>query len=117
MGRGGARYDVVGAHGLTETSRTIAGITLPMYGQHNVQNSLAAIAVAEEMGLGDDVVRTAFAGFQGVRRRFTKTGESNGVTVIDDYGHHPVDVAAVLRAPPGATSRSIIGEVQPRRYT
>ncbi len=113
----GARYDVILTDRVNETSRTIGGIRLPMFGQHNVQNSLAAIAVAEEMGLGDDVVRTAFAGFKGVKRRFTKTGESNGVTVIDDYGHHPVEIAAVLRAARGATAGSVIAVVQPHRYT
>jgi UDP-N-acetylmuramate--alanine ligase len=117
IGPGGARYDVVVTDRLHETSRTIAGIRLPMYGQHNVQNSLAAIAVAEEMGLGDDVVRTAFAGFKGVKRRFTKTGESHGITVIDDYGHHPVEIAAVLRAARGAASGNIIAVVQPHRFT
>jgi UDP-N-acetylmuramate--alanine ligase len=108
---------VVIADRAKDATRSIAGITLPMFGQHNVQNSLAAIAVAEEMGLGDDVVRTAFAGFRGVKRRFTKTGEAAGVTVIDDYGHHPVEIAAVLRAARGATSGSIIAVVQPHRYT
>jgi UDP-N-acetylmuramate--alanine ligase len=113
----GARYDVVIADRVKNATRSIAGITLPMFGQHNVQNSLAAIAVAEEMGLGDDVVRTAFAGFKGVKRRFTKTGEAAGVTVIDDYGHHPVEIAAVLHAARGATSGNIIAVVQPHRYT
>jgi UDP-N-acetylmuramate--alanine ligase len=117
IGPDGARYDVVIADRANDTSRVISGITLPMFGQHNVQNSLAAIAVAEEMGLGDDVIRTAFAGFKGVNRRFTKTGESHGVTVIDDYGHHPVEIAAVLRAARGATAGSIIAVVQPHRYT
>ncbi len=117
IGPAGARYDVIVTDRLNETSRTIAGIKLPMYGQHNVQNSLAAIAVAEEMGLGDNVVRTAFAGFKGVKRRFTKTGESHGVTVIDDYGHHPVEIAAVLRAARGAAAGSIIAVVQPHRYS
>ncbi len=117
IGPSGARYDVIVTDRLQETSRTIAGVKLPMFGQHNVQNSLAAIAVAEEMGLGDDVVRTAFAGFKGVKRRFTKTGESHGVTVIDDYGHHPVEITAVLRAARGAAAGSIIAVVQPHRYS
>jgi UDP-N-acetylmuramate--alanine ligase len=117
IGPKGARYDVVIADRVNETSRVIAGITLPMFGQHNVQNSLAAIAVADEMGLGDDVIRTAFAGFKGVKRRFTKTGESHGVSVIDDYGHHPVEIAAVLHAARAATAGSIIAVVQPHRYT
>jgi UDP-N-acetylmuramate--alanine ligase len=117
IGPKGAVYDAVLTDRTDATSRTIERIRLPMFGQHNVQNSLAAIAVAEEMGLGDDVVRTAFAGFKGVKRRFTKTGESRGVTVIDDYGHHPVEIAAVLRAARGATSGAVIAVVQPHRYT
>jgi UDP-N-acetylmuramate--alanine ligase len=115
--RQGARYDVTIADRLNETSRTIAGLALPMFGQHNVQNSLAAIAVAEEMGLSEDVVREALARFKGVKRRFTKTGESNGVTVIDDYGHHPVEIAAVLRAARSATGNNVIAVVQPHRFT
>src|SRR6266481_5831644 len=76
IGPSGARYDVVVADRLHDTSRTIAGLRLPMHGQHNVQNSLAVIAVAEEMGLAEDVVREALGSFKGVKRRFTKTGES-----------------------------------------
>jgi UDP-N-acetylmuramate--alanine ligase len=102
---------------LNERSRTIGGLVLPMFGQHNVQNSLAAVAVAEEMGLGDEVVRNAFSNFKGVKRRFTKTGESNGITVIDDYGHHPVEIAAVLRAARSATGANVMAVVQPHRFT
>jgi UDP-N-acetylmuramate--alanine ligase len=115
--RDGARYDVTIADRLNETSRTIGGLVLPMFGQHNVQNSLAAVAVAEEMGLGEEVVRNAFANFKGVKRRFTKTGESNGITVIDDYGHHPVEIAAVLRAARSATGANVIAIVQPHRFS
>jgi UDP-N-acetylmuramate--alanine ligase len=82
-----------------------------------VQNSLTVVAVAEEMGLGEDVLRSALGKFKGVKRRFTKTGESNGITVIDDYGHHPVEIAAVLRAARSATSANVIAVVQPHRYT
>jgi UDP-N-acetylmuramate--alanine ligase len=113
----GARYDVVIADRLNQTSRTLAGLRLPMFGQHNVQNSLAVIAVSEEMGLAEDVVREALGNFKGVKRRFTKTGESNGITIIDDYGHHPVEIAAVLRAARGATSGNVVAVVQPHRYT
>jgi UDP-N-acetylmuramate--alanine ligase len=115
--RSGARYDVTIADRLNETTRTIAGITLPMFGQHNVQNSLAVVAIADEMGLGEEVVREALAKFKGVKRRFTKTGESNGVTVIDDYGHHPVEIAATLRAARSATGNNVIAVVQPHRFT
>jgi len=86
-------------------------------GQHNVQNSLAAIAVAQEMGAPDDKIRKALAGFGGVKRRFTRTGEVDGIIVIDDYGHHPVEIAAVLRAARAATRGKVIAVVQPHRYT
>jgi UDP-N-acetylmuramate--alanine ligase len=90
-----------------------------MFGQHNVQNALAAIAVAVEMGIDDDTIRTGLANFSGVRRRFTRTGEAHGITVIDDYGHHPVEIAAVLRAARQAYGGSgqVIAVVQPHRYT
>jgi UDP-N-acetylmuramate--alanine ligase len=118
LGRTGARYDVVVTERVSRATKTIEGLTLPMHGQHNVQNSLAAIAVAEEMGLANDVIRQAFSGFKGVKRRFTKTGEWNGVTVIDDYGHHPVEIAAVLRAARSAAGEAkVIAVVQPHRYT
>ena len=117
IGPQGARFDVVLTDRLTETSRTITGVHLPMLGQHNVQNSLAAVAVAQEMGLADDVVRAALANFKGVKRRFTKVGEARGITVIDDYGHHPVEIAAVLRAARAATSSAVIAVVQPHRYS
>jgi UDP-N-acetylmuramate--alanine ligase len=118
LGRSGAKYDVVVAERMSRATKTIEGLKLPMYGQHNVQNSLAAIAVAEEMGLAEDVIRQAFAGFKGVKRRFTKTGEWKGITVIDDYGHHPVEIAAVLRAARGAAGDAkVIAVVQPHRYS
>ncbi|HEY5209958.1 MAG TPA: UDP-N-acetylmuramate--L-alanine ligase [Stellaceae bacterium] len=117
LGRDGARYDVVIAERGKGTSRTLTGLRLPMFGQHNVQNSLAAIAIAEELHLGDTVIVKALAGFRGVKRRFTKTGESGGVTVIDDYGHHPVEIAAVLKAAREASSGRVIALVQPHRYS
>jgi UDP-N-acetylmuramate--alanine ligase len=82
-----------------------------------VQNSLAAILIGVQLKFTDDVIRSALAGFSGVKRRFTKTGESNGVTVIDDYGHHPVEIAAVLRAARSATQNKVIAVVQPHRYS
>jgi UDP-N-acetylmuramate--alanine ligase len=97
--------------------RVIPKLRLPMMGQHNVQNSLAAIAVAQEMGAPDETIRRALAGFGGVKRRFTRTGEADGITVIDDYGHHPVEIAAVLRAARAATKGKVIAVVQPHRYT
>jgi UDP-N-acetylmuramate--alanine ligase len=119
LDRSGADFDVQIQHRATNVSRTIEGVRLPMFGQHNVLNSLAAIAVAQEMGLPDDTIRSALASFAGVKRRFTKTGEAHGITVIDDYGHHPVEIAAVLRAARQAYGGSgkVIAVMQPHRYT
>lgn len=97
--------------------RTIDGIRLPMPGDHNVQNCLAAIAVGLEMNVDDDTLRAAFADFGGVKRRFTKTGEAAGITVIDDYGHHPVEIASVLKAARQSFEGQVIAVVQPHRYT
>ncbi|WP_448202568.1 UDP-N-acetylmuramate--L-alanine ligase [Azospirillum sp. sgz302134] len=117
LGTEGAEYDVVIDDRHTGESRTIANVRLPMYGPHNVQNSLACFAVGNEMGLPDVVMRDSMAKFQGVKRRFTKTGVSNGITVIDDYGHHPVEIAAVLKAARTAGTGRTIAVVQPHRYT
>jgi UDP-N-acetylmuramate--alanine ligase len=95
----------------------IEKIALPMPGRHNALNATAAIAVAHELGIADDVIRTALANFGGVRRRFTRTGIWNGVTIIDDYGHHPVEIGAVLRAARESTKGHVIAVVQPHRYT
>lgn len=100
-----------------EEPRRIENVHLPMFGEHNVSNTLAAIAVATEMGIDDDGIRRGLKSFEGVKRRFTKTGEVNGVSVIDDYGHHPVEITAVLKAARSATKRGVIAVVQPHRYT
>ena len=95
-------------------------IHLPMLGRHNVQNSLAALAIAHEMGVAAPIMKKALAGFTGVKRRFTKTGESHGITVIDDYAHHPVEIETVLQAArTAADSKSgrVIAVMQPHRYT
>jgi UDP-N-acetylmuramate--alanine ligase len=113
----GANYDVAIAGRGIAPARLIRGLRLPMMGHHNVQNSLAAIAVAHEMGADDETIRKALAGFGGVKRRFTRTGEADGITVIDDYGHHPVEIAAVLRAARAATKGKVIAVVQPHRYS
>ncbi|WP_119677848.1 UDP-N-acetylmuramate--L-alanine ligase [Indioceanicola profundi] len=113
----GAYYDVVVSDRVLGEPRTIDGIHLPMYGQHNVSNSLAAIAVVINMGMADEAIRESLARFTGVKRRFTKTGESNGIAVIDDYGHHPVEIAAVLKAARTAGEGRTIAVVQPHRYT
>ncbi|MEL0210425.1 MAG: UDP-N-acetylmuramate--L-alanine ligase [Novosphingobium sp.] len=102
--------------------RRIEGIELPMPGRHNVQNALAAVAVAVEMGVSEDLIRTGFGKFGGVKRRFTKVGEVDGITVIDDYGHHPVEIRAVLAAaregvPTEGQGGRVIAVVQPHRFT
>ena len=95
----------------------IEGMTLPMPGDHNVSNALSAIAVARHLGMKRAEIREALAGFAGVNRRFTRVGVVNGVTIIDDYGHHPVEIAAVLRAARQSTKGRIIAIHQPHRYT
>ena len=95
---GQSRFSIVFRDRAGETSHEIKGLTLPMPGRHNALNATAAIAVAHELGVSDDTIRKALQNFGGVRRRFTRTGEWNGVPIIDDYGHHPVEIEAVLRA-------------------
>ncbi|MFG1431817.1 UDP-N-acetylmuramate--L-alanine ligase [Xanthobacter sp. V2C-8] len=95
----------------------ITGLRLPMPGRHNALNATAAIAVARELGVSDEKIVEAIGGFGGVKRRFTRTGEWNGAAIFDDYGHHPVEIAAVLRAARGASEGQVIAVVQPHRYT
>jgi UDP-N-acetylmuramate--alanine ligase len=97
--------------------RRIEGIDMPMPGRHNVENALAAVAVAVELGCDDAVIRTGFGKFTGVKRRFTKVGEVAGVSVIDDYGHHPVEIRAVLAAAREGVRGRVIAVVQPHRFT
>lgn len=92
-------------------------LVLPMPGRHNALNATAALAVAHELGVSEDAIRKALAGFGGVKRRFTRTGEWNGAAIFDDYGHHPVEIAAVLRAARSSTDGKVIAVVQPHRYT
>ncbi|MCC7426118.1 MAG: UDP-N-acetylmuramate--L-alanine ligase [Alphaproteobacteria bacterium] len=115
--RSGATFDVAFSDRVTGAHRLIKSLRLPMMGAHNVQNSLAAVAIALEMDIPEAAIRDAFAHFRGVKRRFTKTGEANGITVIDDYGHHPVEIAAVLKAARQAGAREVVAVVQPHRYS
>ena len=92
-------------------------LELPMPGRHNALNATSAVAVAHELGIADDKIRGALAKFGGVKRRFTRAGEWNGVTIIDDYGHHPVEIAAVLKAARDSVTGQVIAVVQPHRYT
>jgi UDP-N-acetylmuramate--alanine ligase len=116
MGPDGARFDVVIRPRDGSVIR-YEDLRLPMAGDHNVLNSLAAVAVARELGLGEDAIRKGLAAFGGVRRRFTTTGVAHGVRVIDDYGHHPVEIASVLKAARAVTGGKVIAVVQPHRYT
>jgi UDP-N-acetylmuramate--alanine ligase len=117
LGPEGARFRAVLSDRMAASFTDLPDLFLPMFGQHNVQNALAALAVGAEMGMGADALRAALARFQGVKRRFTVTGTWNGVTVVDDYGHHPVEIAAVLRAARQAARGRVIAVVQPHRYT
>lgn len=115
--KGGATFEVTVADRITGRTRLLPPMRLPMLGQHNVQNALAAIAVGTEMGLPDESIRSTLAAFKGVKRRFTRTGDAGGIAVIDDYGHHPVEIAAVLKAARQAGARDVIAVVQPHRYS
>src|SRR3954470_22936925 len=114
---GASRFTVVFRDRAGEDVHEIKALTLPMPGRHNALNATAAVAVVHTLGIADDTIRKALAGFGGVRRRFTRTGEWNGVPIIDDYGHHPVEIAAVLRAARESTKGQVIAVMQPHRYT
>ena len=117
----GNTFDVTFAGWMNEgKDETLRDVFLPMLGDHNVLNSLASLAIAHEMGVPAAIMKTALKNFSGVKRRFTKTGESNGITVIDDYAHHPVEIIAVLKAARQAVEKSgkkIVAVMQPHRYT
>ncbi len=114
----GQRYDAeIQAEGKT---RTIKDIFLPMHGVHNIRNSLAVLSIGLELNIADETIKRAFEGFSGVKRRFTRTGEAHGIAVIDDYGHHPVEIAATLKAARESieqTKGRVIAVVQPHRFT
>ncbi len=116
MGPDGACFDVLVTPHEGEPVR-MEGLKLPMPGEHNVLNACAAIAVARELGVTPDHIREGLAGFGGVRRRFTTVGVVEGVRIIDDYGHHPVEIANVLKAARAVTEGRVIAVVQPHRYT
>lgn len=98
-------------------ARRITGWKVPVPGQHMALNALAAIAVSAEAGIPDNVIRDALASFSGVKRRFQLTGTWNGVFIYDDYGHHPVEIAAVLKAARASAQGQVIAVVEPHRYT
>ncbi|NVK45997.1 MAG: UDP-N-acetylmuramate--L-alanine ligase [Rhodobacteraceae bacterium] len=111
--KGVAQFDIV----LAAEDMVIEGCTLPMPGDHNVSNALAAVAVSRHLGMKAEEIKQALAAFGGVNRRFTRVGEVNGVTIIDDYGHHPVEIAAVLKAARQASEGRVIAVHQPHRYS
>ena len=113
----GATFEVAFTDRARNRSRKLGPFRLPMLGSHNVSNALAAIAVAVEMEIDDVTLRSAFAAFKGVKRRFTRTGEAGGISIVDDYGHHPVEIAAVLKAARQAGARDVVAVVQPHRYS
>ncbi|HEX4762294.1 MAG TPA: Mur ligase family protein, partial [Sphingomicrobium sp.] len=113
---GGSRFDVQILERDGER-RTVSGVTVPIPGRHNVQNALAAIAVALEMGLSDETIASGFDRFEGVKRRFTRVGEADGAVIIDDYAHHPTEIRAVLAAAREGASGRVIAVMQPHRFT
>ena len=113
----GSTFEIIVTDRARNRQRRMGPFRLPMLGAHNVQNALAAIAVGLEMEIDDATLRTALLNFKGVKRRFTKTGETGGITVIDDYGHHPVEIAAVLKAARQAGARDVVAVVQPHRFS
>jgi UDP-N-acetylmuramate--alanine ligase len=116
MGPNGARFDVIIRPHDGDVVR-YDDLHLPMAGHHNVMNALAAIAVARELSVSAEDIRKGLTGFGGVKRRFTTTGVAGGVRVIDDYGHHPVEIASVLTAARAVTEGRVIAVVQPHRYS
>ncbi|MCP1334954.1 UDP-N-acetylmuramate--L-alanine ligase [Futiania mangrovi] len=116
-GGGGTSFDVIVTNRRTNETRTLKDMHLPMPGAHNVQNALSAIAVALELGIKAPVIHGALAQFGGVKRRFTEVGVWNGVRIIDDYGHHPVEISAVLKAAREACQGRVVAVVQPHRFT
>lgn len=116
MGPEGARFDVQFSPQDGPVTRLI-DLHLPMAGDHNVANALAAIAIAHELGVSDEAIRAGLTGFGGVKRRFTTTGVAKGVRIIDDYGHHPVEISSVLKAARAVSLGKVVAVVQPHRYT
>ncbi len=114
---GMTRFSVRVTERVTGVSRDIPDLALKMPGDHNALNSTAAVAVALELGIDDAKIRSGLSSFEGVKRRFTRTGEHNGVAVFDDYGHHPVEISAVLQAARNVTKSRVVAVMQPHRYT
>jgi UDP-N-acetylmuramate--alanine ligase len=114
---GATRFNIVVTDRVTGNTQGIPDLALKMPGDHNALNSTSAIAVARELGMTTNDIRKGLAAFEGVKRRFTRTGEHNGVTIFDDYGHHPVEIAAVLSAARKVTKGKVVAVMQPHRYS
>jgi UDP-N-acetylmuramate--alanine ligase len=114
---GGSRFSVQITSRRTGEQRLLSDLSLPMPGLHNALNATAAVAVAVELGIPEDAIRKGLQSFAGVKRRFSRTGSHDGITVIDDYGHHPVEIASVLGAARRSTKGRIIAVIQPHRYS
>ncbi|MEE2699025.1 MAG: UDP-N-acetylmuramate--L-alanine ligase [Pseudomonadota bacterium] len=110
-------FDVQFTDRKTSSETTLKNFTMSMLGRHNVQNALAAIAIALEIGISEDVISRSLSSFKGVKRRFTRVGKVGGVTIIDDYGHHPIEIDAVLKTARASSDGRVIAVVQPHRYT
>ena len=112
-----SRFSIELRDRIIKEERVIKDIELPMPGLHNAMNATAAIAVADQLEVSDEAIREGMKNFRGVNRRFTQTGRVKGITIIDDYGHHPVEIASVLKAARQSTARDVIAIVQPHRYS
>jgi UDP-N-acetylmuramate--alanine ligase len=114
---GVSRFNVLIRDRKSANATFLQNLVLPMPGHHNAMNATGAIAIVHELGVDAETIRTALASFGGVKRRFTRTGEWHGAQIFDDYGHHPVEIAAVLKAARASTKKQVIAVVQPHRYT
>ena len=114
---GSAHFDVEFSNSQDDDVKVLKNITMPMPGRHNISNALAAIAVSHELAISDEVIRSAFSKFSGVKRRFTLVDKIDGVTIVDDYAHHPVEISSVLSAAREAYNGKVIAVMQPHRYT
>ncbi len=115
--KGSAHFDVEISNRQDDSVRVFKNITMPMPGRHNISNALAAIAVSHELGISEEVIRSTFLKFSGVKRRFTLVGNVDGITIVDDYAHHPVEIASVLSAAREAYEGRVIAVMQPHRYS
>ncbi len=113
----GSHFDVIVTDRNDSSTRKIENVFFPMYGEHNVQNALAAVAFGVELKFDDETIRSGLKNFSGVKRRFTNVGEAGGITVIDDYGHHPVEINSALKAARHMCDGNVIAVFQPHRYS